>query len=462
MLFTEYSFIAILALLVPANFIIRRFPVAQKAFLLAFSLVFFATFGLSGLWLYLIIAFANYWLTLAIGKVAPDATKRLLLGVTVTIDLGALALFKYADFIGTQILHLRFVTVVDALPWDPLWRPIALSFYVFHMVSYAIDIRSGKYKPARPLDYALYLSFFPHLIAGPIVRGNQLIPQLETPRKPANYDIRGGLYDYCTGFLLKVCADRTGAVIDPYWVTGGHESLGAAGHWLVATLYSSQIFSDFAGYTFMAIGISKLLGYVLPQNFNAPYIATTFQSFWRRWHITLSLFLRDYLYIYSLGGNRVGKLRSYLNVMITMLLGGLWHGASWNFVIWGGIHGSALAVEKVAGMEEPRPVPVRALWWLIVQVTVVIAWVFFRSPTLYGAASFVRSMFLPAQGGLDPRLLYATVFMIPMIGHHVARIPAFNTEWTAHWAPQGIITGVTGTLAILFYGYPAAFIYFNF
>ena len=245
-------------------------------------------------------------------------------------------------------------------------------------------------------------------------------------------------------------------------MTGGHESLGAAGHWLVATLYSSQIFSDFAGYTFMAIGISKLLGYVLPQNFNAPYIATTFQSFWRRWHITLSLFLRDYLYIYSLGGNRVGKLRSYLNVMITMLLGGLWHGASWNFVIWGGIHGSALAVEKVAGMEEPRPVPVRALWWLIVQVTVVIAWVFFRSPTLYGAASFVRSMFLPAQGGSHPQLLYATVFMIPMIGHHVARIPAFNTEWMAHWAPQGIITGVTGTLAILFYGYPAAFIYFNF
>ena len=288
---------------------------------------------------------------------------------------------------------------MDVLPWDPLWRPIALSFYVFHMVSYAIDIRSDKYKPARPLDYALYLSFFPHLIAGPIVRGNQLIPQLETPRKPANYDIRGGLYDYCTGFLLKVCADRTAAVIDPYWVTGGHESLGAAGHWLVAMLYSSQIFSDFAGYTFMAIGISKLLGYVLPQNFNAPYIATTFQSFWRRWHITLSLFLRDYLYIYSLGGNRVGKLRSYLNVMITMLLGGLWHGASWNFVIWGGIHGSALTVEKVAGMEEPRPLPVRALWWLIVQVTVVIAWVFFRSPTLYGAVSFVRSMFLPAQGG---------------------------------------------------------------
>ena len=161
MLFTEYSFIAILALLVPANFVIRKFPVAQKAFLLAFSLAFFATFGLSGLWLYLIIAFANYWLTSAIGKVVADATKRLLLGLTVTIDLGALALFKYADFIGTQILHLRYVTVMDVLPWDPLWRPIALSFYVFHMVSYAIDIRSGKYKPADT-RIALYLSFFPH------------------------------------------------------------------------------------------------------------------------------------------------------------------------------------------------------------------------------------------------------------------------------------------------------------
>ena len=462
MLFTEYSFILILVMLVPANFLVRKFPIAQKVFLLAFSLVFFATFGLSGLGLYLVIAFTNYWLTLVIAKASSDGTKRLLLGLTVTVDLGALALFKYADFIGTHILGLRFVTVVDALPWDPLWRPIALSFYVFHMVSYAIDIRSGKYRPAQPLDYALYLSFFPHLIAGPIVRGNQLIPQLETPRKPADYDIRGGVYDYCTGFLLKVCADRTGAVIDPYWLAGGHESLGAAGHWLVALLYSSQIFGDFAGYTFMAIGVSKLLGYVLPQNFNAPYIAATFQTFWRRWHITLSLFLRDYLYIYSLGGNRVGKFRSYLNVMITMLLGGLWHGASWNFVIWGGIHGSALAVEKAAGMEEPRPLSIQSLWWLVVQVTVIIAWVFFRSPTFQGAASFVVAMFFPSQRELDPQLLYAMIFMLPMLGHHVARIPALKTGWMAHWAPREIIAGIAGTLAILFYGYPAAFIYFNF
>ena len=462
MLFTEYSFILILAMLVPANFLLRRFPTTQKAFLLGFSLVFFATFGLSGLWLYLIIAFLNYWLTLAIAEAPSDSAKRMLLGLTVAFDLGALALFKYADFIGTQIFRLPFVAVVDALPWDPLWRPIALSFYVFHMISYAIDIRSAKYKPARPLDYALYLSFFPHLIAGPIVRGNQLIPQLETPRKPANFDIRGGLYDYCTGFLLKVCADRTGAIIDSYWVGGAHESIGAAGHWLVALLYSSQIFGDFAGYTFMAIGISRLLGYVLPQNFNAPYIAATFQTFWRRWHITLSLFLRDYLYIYSLGGNRVGTFRSYLNVIITMLLGGLWHGASWNFVIWGGVHGSALVIEKAAGMEKPRGLPIQALWWLVVQVTVIIAWVFFRSPTLHDAASFVRCMFVPIHHGLNPQLLYALVFMVPMIAHHVARIPALKTEWMVHWAPQGAIAGIAVTLAILLYDYPAAFIYFNF
>ena len=417
MLFTEYSFILILAMLVPANFLIRRFPVAQKAFLLAFSLVFFATFGLSGLWLYLDYRVCQLLADVGIGKATADATKRLLLGLTVTIDLGALALFKYADFIGTQILHLRYVTVVDVLPWDPLWRPIALSFYVFHMVSYAIDIRSDKYKPARPLDYALYLSFFPHLIAGPIVRGNQLIPQLETPRKPANYDIRGGLYDYCTGFLLKVCADRTGAVIDPYWVTGGHESLGAAGHWLVATLYSSQIFSDFAGYTFMAIGISKLLGYVLPQNFNAPYIATTFQSFWRRWHITLSLFLRDYLYIYSLGGNRVGKLRSVSECDDHDAVGRPLAWRLLEFVIWGGIHGSALAVEKVAGMEEPRPVPIQRI---------VVADRSGHGGNCLGLLSVADAAWCgvvctihvsPGSGrDFDPRLLYATVFMIPMIG----------------------------------------------
>lgn len=230
MLFTEYSFILILAMLMAANFLLRKSPTAQKSFLLIFSLLFFATFGSSGLWLYLAIAFINYWLTWSMAKAPIDRAKKLLLSLTVTIDLGALALFKYADFIGTQIFHLPFVAVVDALPWDPLWRPIALSFYVFHMISYAVDIRSAKYKPARPLDYALYLSFFPHLIARPIVRGNQLIPQLETPRKPINFDIRDGLYDYCTGFLLKVCADQTGAVIDPYWAAGGHESLCAAGH----------------------------------------------------------------------------------------------------------------------------------------------------------------------------------------------------------------------------------------
>ena len=212
----------------------------------------------------------------------------------------------------------------------------------------------------------------------------------------------------------------------------------------------------------MAIGVSRLLGYVLPQNFNAPYIATTFQTFWRRWHITLSLFLRDYLYIYLLKGNRVGQFRSYLNVLITMLLGGLWHGASWNFIIWGGIHGSALVVEKAAGLEVPRAFPIRALWWLVVQITVIVAWVFFRAPTLHGAASFVYRMLLPGGSGPDPQLLYATIFMIPMLAHHVARIPALNVNWMCHWAIQGAIAGISLMLAILWYEYPAAFIYFNF
>ena len=280
MLFTEYSFIAILALLVPANFVIRKFPVAQKAFLLCFQPGVLCDF-----WAERPVALLDHRLRQLLAHVG-DRQSGSGRDQEAAVEpnrchhrpwrAGAVQicrLHRNAD--PSSALRNGHV---DALPWDPLWRPIALSFYVFHMVSYAINIRSGKYKPAG---------------GGSPARLSAAISSFRNWRRRGSRRITifaAGCMTTAPAFCSKSVPIEPQLFIDPYSVTGGHESLGAAGHWLVAMLYSSQIFSDFAGYTFMAIGISKLLGYVLPQNFNAPYIATTFQSFWRRWHISLSLF----------------------------------------------------------------------------------------------------------------------------------------------------------------------------
>lgn len=298
----------------------------------------------------------------------------------VAANLGVLAFFKYHNFLRDQI-HLP-------IPGQSILLPIAISFFTFHAISYVIDIGRGDTEPLRLDEFALYMSFFPHLVSGPIVRASEFGPQLRAPADPRSIPFGEATRLILRGLFKKVVISSFlhAAIVDPaFGAPGQHGSLEL----LVAVYaYAVNIYCDFSGYTDIAIGCALLLGIRFPQNFDAPYRALSLQDFWRRWHMTLSRWLRDYLYI-PLGGNRKGEGRTYLNLFLTMLIGGFWHGAAWVFLIWGAIHGGFLALERWlrewwrAG--HPEPVLPRALsaplQWLVTFHVVCFAWIFFAAGT---------------------------------------------------------------------------------
>ncbi len=289
-----------------------------------------ATWGVYSLALFLVVAVANFAAGRAMKETRPPWPTAILC-LAIGVDICTLAAFKYSAFFG---LHLNSLTGLIGIP-------LAISFYTFHIISYLVDTYRGKTKPTTFGRYLFYLSFFPHVVAGPIVRTWQLVPQLQTTRRIAT-DWPMGVHFLSTGFFLKsVCADNIAGIIDPAWKAA---DLSTPDHWVVAFFYYCQIYGDFAGYSLMALGMARLLGFRLPANFRSPLRAVRLQEFWRRWHITLSRWLRDYLYI-PLGGNRAGLVA--VNLMVTMLLGGLWHGAGPGFIIWGGLHGAGLVIERL-------------------------------------------------------------------------------------------------------------------
>ena len=266
------------------------------------------------------------------------------------------------------------------LPLLTIALPIGVSFFTFQAITYVVDVKRGDAEPASLIDAAIYLSFFPHLVAGPIVRASEFLPQLKLPRDPTRVAVGAGLALIALGLLKKVLIADTLAreIVDP--VFGVPEAYFAPDAILATFAYAAQIYCDFSGYTDIAIGLALLLGFIFPQNFNNPYRATGFRDFWRRWHMTLSRFLRDYLYI-PLGGSRGSRLFTYRNLMITMVLGGLWHGAAWTFVLWGAFHGAMLVTEHALDGRIGRRTPV---WfrWLGTFLAVCFGWILFRSPDL--------------------------------------------------------------------------------
>ena len=275
----------------------------------------------------------------------------------VVLNLGVLGLFKYADFLRSTVFDLA------GAPWQP-WRlilPLGISFFVFQKISYLIDLRRGDRHIYGFLDFCMFVSFFPQLVAGPLVRHNEIIDQFrQDPRGPAMWEnLSRGFVLFIVGVGKKVLlADTLALLVDPLFAKALSAPLSLAEAWAAAGGYTLQIYFDFAGYSDMAIGLGLMFGLRLPMNFDAPYRAVSVRDFWRRWHMTLSRFLRDYLYI-PLGGSRCGPVRQAVNVVATMLLGGLWHGAAWTFVVWGGLHGLALAVNHVweqRGLRLPAPV----------------------------------------------------------------------------------------------------------
>ncbi|MDB5077340.1 MAG: rane bound O-acyl transferase, partial [Chloroflexi bacterium] len=268
------------------------------------------------------------------------------LATVLTGDLCLLGWFKYYGFFVANIATLSAKLGMAApVPLLQVALPVGISFYTFQSMSYVIDVRRGRSNPASWLDFALFSSFFPHLIAGPIVRASELIPQFAKPRNPMRIEAARA-FGLIVGGLVKkvVLADPIATrLVDPVF---GSPSVHSRTDVIAAIYgYAVQIYCDFSAYSDMAIGLALLLGFHFPPNFDRPYAAVTLRDFWRRWHMSLSRWLRDYLYI-GLGGNRQGRIRTYLNLIVTMLLGGLWHGAAWKFMLWGCIHGGGLATER--------------------------------------------------------------------------------------------------------------------
>ncbi|MGA2760087.1 MAG: MBOAT family protein [Candidatus Cybelea sp.] len=394
---------------------------------------------------------------------------RLLLAAGVAANLAFLGSFKYANFGSGTVAAL---TGMHSNPWlVNLFVPIGISFHTFQSISYLVDVYRGRTAAVRkPLDYALYLSFFPQLLAGPIVRAGLFFGELFSWRPPGPDDVSYGLARAGFGLLKKTAiADPFASVANAYF-DGIASHPGALAAWSAMFAFSMQIYFDFSGYSDIAIGCARLLGFVFPENFRMPYLATSIGDFWHRWHITLSTWLRDYLYV-PLGGSRHGLAATLRNLMVTMLLGGLWHGAQWTFVAWGGFHGAMLCIERLLGIGRKGSSPAGVALVARVAVTfaiVTLGWVLFRAPSFGDALGVYRALFA---GGPGASLLtgWLAVLAAGVVAFGAVRL--MLDRWTAAPAWQGLRPGIqVGALAglllaLALFSWPGvspAFIYFKF
>ncbi len=372
-------------------------PRIWKPFILAASYLFYAAADPRFCLLLAAVTLANQLAAVAVARASEERRRSQLVALAVGADLLLLGAFKYYGFFAEELGGLLDdIGLGLPLPLLAVALPVGISFFTFQAISYVVDVRRGLLPPSSLVDVALYLSFFPHLVAGPIVRAREFLPQLASPRDPSRVSVGAGVALIALGLVKKVAiADFLARqVVDP--VFGVPELYSAPDVLLAAYAYAAQIYCDFSGYTDIAIGLALLMGFVFPQNFHRPYRALSFRDFWRRWHMTLSRYLRDFLYI-PLGGNRGGRLRTARNVMLTMVLGGLWHGAAWTFVLWGTAHGAFLVVERLLHGRIRAPAWVR---WLVVFHAVVFAWVLFRAGSLDVAGAFLARLGHPGAATL--------------------------------------------------------------
>ncbi len=385
MQFDSFTFV-LFFLAVLAVYNVMRGWSARKNVLLIASYLFYAGWNPPFVALLIASSTLDWWIALRIERAQQPRTRRVWVIATLAINLLVLGYFKYSalllDSLATTLANVGIAYHPPALD---IVLPIGISFYTFHSLSYCLDVYRRKLSPTRSWrDYALYVGFFPQLVAGPIVRWNQMGHQIETPRRTSAEGLGLGLALMTLGLFEKVVlADGTFAPVADQLFSSAANA-GTAATWAGVLAFSGQIFCDFAGYSSCAIGAAMCLGFALPINFRNPYAALGFSDFWRRWHISLSTWLRDYLYI-SLGGNRRGRWRTYRNIMLTMLIGGLWHGAAWTFVAWGGLHGTYLLVERWGRVRfgDRRWVSTRAakvFFGTITLLAVCYAWVWFRAP----------------------------------------------------------------------------------
>jgi len=466
MSFPTIEFAAFFAIVFVVSWALMPHPGAWRPFILAASYFFYGWVD----WRWVLLLVASSVVNTFAGQViarSPSQTRRkqALVGA-IAFDLGLLCVFKYLGFFVSELDGaLDSIGLGSPLPLVQIVLPIGISFFTFQAISYVVDVYRGETRAAPLVDVAILQAFFPHLVAGPIVRANELLPQLRVPRDPRTVLAGPALLMILGGIVKKtVIADELARrVVDPVYSDPGAHSAGELT--LAFYAFAAQIYCDFSGYTDMAIGLALLLGYQLPQNFDRPYMALSLRDFWRRWHMTLSRWLRDYLYI-PLGGNRGGRLRTYRNVMATMLLGGLWHGAAWTFLIWGGIHGGALSAERwgrerFGGFRMPA-------WaaWLVTFHVVCVAWVFFRAPDLGTAFDVLGGLGL---SGPSPLVTLPLVFLV-VVAVAIQAVPPGWWRDAEAWlvarpvALQGLAAGAIIVVADAAVGQQgvAPFIYFQF
>ncbi|MDG2308334.1 MAG: MBOAT family O-acyltransferase [Candidatus Binatia bacterium] len=387
MVFTEFRFAAFFLAIFAVHWLLPGNR-SRKLWLLAASYSFYAAWN----WRFLSLIVASTLIDYSVGRGLERSTelsrRRGLLAVSLVGNLGILGFFKYYNFFATSAAEFTSWLGLG-LPLQALEvvLPLGISFYTFQTLSYTVDVYRGRLQPTRSLaDFALFVSFFPQLVAGPIVRAIDFLPQLAKTRRLADVGFRTPLMRFLLGYVKKACiADQIAAAIDP--VFANPAAYDTVSLWLSSLLYSLQIYCDFSGYSDMAIATAAMVGYHLPENFGFPYLAKTIQEFWRRWHITLTTWFRDYLYI-PLGGNRTGSVRLAINLCTVFLLCGLWHGAAWTFVVWGIYHGVFLTLERLVPLKRLPPL----LGHVYVLLVVSCGFVIFRSADLPAAGVFLSGL----------------------------------------------------------------------
>ncbi len=474
MLFNSIPFLVFLLLFFPAwSLLPRRF---RNAFMLAGSYFFYGWWDWRFCGLLALSTLVDYFVGAALPRTEDPARRKRLLLVSLVSNLSILGIFKYLGFFVESFQALLEALGIHAgLPTLRIVLPVGISFYTFQTLSYTIDIYRGRLRPTgNLLDFALFVSFFPQLVAGPIERAADLLPQLVKVPRTRPGDLKKGIELITMGMIMKVLlGDQLAPLVDP--VFRAPEAFSSLELLRGLLFFALQIYCDFSGYSLIARGTARLFGVDVMINFRQPYLSLNVTDFWRRWHISLSSWLKDYLYI-PLGGNRKGKARTYFNLMVTMLLGGLWHGANWTFVVWGGLHGLYLAAHKLMLRGRKAETRIRAgspaeAAWAVLRVgftfgLVLLTWLFFRSPDFHTAFTMLEGI-LSFQGAPDPKIVLelllvgGVVLGIDLLLYFLDReeilglIPSFLRP--------GVLAGIwVVVLAHLVFAREIPFIYFQF
>jgi len=494
MLFNSYTFIAFFIIIL----ILHNLPFTwkvKKINLLLASYIFYAAWNPPFILLLWLATVVDYFVGRALYKQENKHKRKVLLVISLIGNLGMLIFFKYGTFLLDNFVSFVNLMGIDYQPAKPnIILPAGISFYTFTTLCYTIDMYKRKSEPVKSLlNFSLFVTFFPHLVAGPIVRPPQLVPQFETPRTASQKQLMQGLFLLTLGLFMKVVLADSMLASSADTVFSSKQYLNTLDSWMGVLAFSGQIFFDFAGYSTCAVGVALCLGFVLPENFLYPYAAIGFSDFWRRWHITLSAWLRDYLYI-PLGGNRDGKFRTYINLMITMLLGGLWHGANWTFVVWGALHGSYLCIEKLIQDFRKKYVIVKAgtspaiisakgimaprflkntpssnfMLALVTFFFINVTWVFFRAPDFETAGRLLTTMFSSVKGSSlvlsNLAIIKITVIITAMVFVHwkMRNTRVLNVAAKTSWWILAIVWALMLMSLLLSQESSNSFIYFQF